>query len=106
MHFLRNTTSTSTSAAGASSRTAAPAEAAAETRAEASAQRRRLSEACFVYYHRVFNYRDAAVRELVRLKTIGAVEPQGWRCPACEVAKVNRNHFGGPGREAPAAPLP
>ena len=30
----------------------------------------------------------------------------GWQSPACEVAKAHRNHFGGSGREAYAAPLP
>ena len=92
----------STSAAGAPGRSSAPASPAAETRAQAAAQRRRRREACFVYYYRVFSHRDAVVRELIRSKMIDAVEPRGWRCPACEVAKAHRNHFGGSGREEPA----
>ena len=66
----------SAAAAGASGRSSALAEAAVEDRAEAVAQRRRRREACFVYCHRVFSHRDAVVRELIRLKMIGAVERQ------------------------------
>ena len=96
----------SPSAAGALGQSSAPAAAAAETPAEAAARRRLRREACFVYYHRVFNHRDAVVRRLIRLQMIDAAEPQGWRCPACEVAKAHRNHFGGSGRETPAAKGP
>jgi len=89
------------SAAGASGPSSAPAVAAAEVPGEAAALRRSRREACFVYYHRVFNHRDAVVRRLMKSKLIDAVEPRGWRCQACEVAKVRRTHFGGSGREAP-----
>ena len=93
-------------ASRASGRSSASAEAAAEPRAETADLRRRRKEAWFVYYHRAFSHRDADVRGLIRLKMANAVEPRGRRCPACGVAKAHRNHFGGLGREAPAAPLP
>ena len=77
-----------------------------EDRVEAPAQRRRRREERYVYFYRIFSHRDAVVRELIRLKVIGAVEPQGWRRPACERTKAHRNRFGDPEREAPAASLP
>ena len=94
------------SAAGASAPSSAPGVAAVVAPSEAAALRRARREACFVYHHRVFNHRDAVVKGLMEAKLIDAVEPPGWRCPACEVAKVRRTHFGASGREAPATPLP
>ena len=48
---------------------------------EAAALRRARREACYVYYHRVFNHLDAAVKGLMEAKLIDAVEPPGVAVP-------------------------
>ena len=65
------------SAAGASGPSSAPGVAAVVAPSEAAALRRARREACYVYYHRVFNHRDAVVKGLMEAKLIDAVEPQG-----------------------------
>lgn len=74
---------------------------AAVEREAAAAARRTQLEKNYAYYHACFMHQDRLVDEAIKAGVVEAVKPLGWRCTACELAKVTANAYGSKGREVP-----